>query len=142
MNKIIGALCISVLIGAGAGAGAVEAQSPNVFLFDVMTRPEYQRAYATMIRGEPGLPGWMATPKSVVQVTATPGKLRAIGPLQAELFHACKPHFCSDSMVEILFSGFPVVAKGALQNDGHVKLLGGPSAEESAILLKLLPGDE
>lgn len=111
------------------------AQSPPLYISDVLTRPAYRAAYVRMLEGWHRLPYWMATPDAARRSTMTPGTLVRVDGRDAELFSMCEPHACDRSNVVVLFEGDGRDAKGVVRQDGRTDFLASPSPQEMSALI-------
>ena len=125
---ILAAMLISVVSHA-------HADSPKIFIFDVLNRPDYQASYDHMLANARGLPEWMATSEAAKNSTADPGIM--IG--DREVFEFCEPHNCGGHTFVVGFHEFGGDAIGVLSVDGQVRFFGHPSAKESKALLSQVP---
>jgi Inhibitor of vertebrate lysozyme (Ivy) len=117
---------------------AAKAQSPSLYIFDVLNRPAYRAAYERMVHNERALPSWMATAEAATRATTTPGVTRRIDGTNREIFSFCQAHNCAGHTVVVMFTDFGESAKGLLSNDNHVRFFGNPSPAESRALLSTL----
>ena len=109
-------------------------ESPQVFIFDVLHRPDYRAGYEKMLRGARDLPDWMASPDEMLHSTANAVELFHMGTKDYEVYTACKPHDCELNRTIVLFTDFGETAKAALTRDGRKRFLGHPDRLETKLL--------
>ena len=126
-------LCLASTI---AGAG-----SPDVYIFDVLRRPNYRAAYVRMLQGQRSLPKWMATPEAAGAGTTNAGTVANVGTEQMEVFEFCEPHNCGGHHTVVGFEHYGDIAKGVLRVDGRTRFFGNPSPAEIKALVSELPED-
>jgi hypothetical protein len=121
-------------------ASIADAESPEIFIWDVLKRPNYVVAYQKMMAGEKHLPPWVATSKQLsVSVTTEAGEVLTIGGDTEEVFVMCKAHYCDTTGFVIFFGQYGDVAKSALSLNGNLRFFGYPTADERKALVSKLP---
>jgi hypothetical protein len=106
------------------------------YLFDVIKKPAYARALTSLLDHAGNLPSWIReTRKTKGNYVGSPGGPVTINGSTYELFHACKPHDCTDNQLAILFTPNGIQAWGALLEYGKpISYLGAPSDTQQAAL--------
>ena len=129
-----------LLIGQVVLSSAALAESPEIYIWDVLKRQNYIAAYRRMLSGETRVPKWVATPDQLARsVTTSAGTVRVVGGNKEEVFSMCKAHECDSTGFVIFFSQYGDVAKSALRVNGSLRFFGYPTPEERAALLSELP---
>ncbi|MGO8737812.1 Ivy family c-type lysozyme inhibitor [Rhodoblastus sp.] len=132
------AFCL--FIGLITSASLACAASPDIYIWDVLKRPNYIAAYRRMVSAEKRLPEWITTPEQLARsVTTTAGTVRSVGGNTEEVFSMCKAHECDSKTFVIFFSQYGDVAKSVLRVNGSLRFLGYPTPDERAALLSELP---
>jgi hypothetical protein len=118
-----------------------KSRFPDIYIWDVLKRPNYAAAYGRMVSGEKRLPEWIATPDQLARsVTTSAGSVLSVGGNTEEVFSMCKAHECDSKTFVIFFSQFGDVAKGILRVNGSLRFLGYPTSDErSALISNLSP---
>ncbi len=122
------ALALAALVVA---AGPAVAQSPAVYIFDVLRRPEYPQAYDRMFRGERNVAAWFGSAKRAAAGTTDAGKAVSIGGVQEELYVFCEPHNCNGNSFAVLFSRYGQRAVGASLVGDAYRYFGNPTSDEA-----------
>jgi Inhibitor of vertebrate lysozyme (Ivy) len=121
-------------------ASMAQAQSPDIYIWDVLKRPNYIAAYRRMVSGEKQLPTWVATPNQLSRsVTTSAGTVRTIGGNTEAVFAMCKAHECDTTAFVIFFSQYGDVAKSVLRVNGNLRFFGYPTPDERQALISELP---
>jgi Inhibitor of vertebrate lysozyme (Ivy) len=132
------AFCL--LVGVVASASIAHAASPDIYIWDVLKRPNYVAAYRRMVSGEKRLPEWIATPDQLARsVTTSAGTVRSVGGNTEEVFSMCKAHECDSKTFVIFFSQYGDVAKSVLRVNSSLRFLGYPTPDERTALISELP---
>jgi hypothetical protein len=67
-----------LFVGVAASASLARAAGPDIYIWDVLKRPNYVAAYRRMMSGEQRLLEWIATPNQLGRsVTTNAGTVRA-----------------------------------------------------------------
>lgn len=107
----------------------------ELYIFDVIKRPNYRTSYSAMLRGSHDLPSWMATPEGVERATTSAGVVTNINGTDRELFSFCEPHNCAGHTFVVMFDRFGDHAVGALSIEGHPpRFFGSPDPTERKAL--------
>ena len=93
-------LSVLAILSAGTPLQAGEGE----YLSDTLKKPAYRRAMAAMLRGERGLPAWVAWMTRDGSHVDTPATMREVNGTTYQLNHACKPHDCGDNQMEVMFA--------------------------------------
>ncbi len=108
----------------------------DTYLTDAIKTPSYLRALTNLLKSSRNLPTWT---KQVLKTSGdyvgTPVVYSTVDGTRYELFNTCKPHDCSDSKLEVIFSPGGAQAWGAFMEKGKsISYLGAPSpAQQSAL---------
>ena len=121
-------------------AASLALAANDIYLTDVIKNPSYLRALTQLLKSAHNLPNWT---KQVLKTSGnyvgTPATYSTIGGTRYELFHTCKPHDCSDSRLEVMFSPRGARAWGAFLESGRpIAYLGAPSPAQRAALMTSL----
>jgi hypothetical protein len=129
-----------LLIGQVALSSAAHAESPEIYIWDVLKRPNYVAAYRRMMSGETRVPEWVATTNQLARsVTTTAGTVRVVDGNREEVFSMCKAHECDSTGFVIFFSQYGDVAKSVLRVKEGLRFFGYPTPDERAALRSELP---
>ncbi len=103
-------------------------------LYEVVKKPAYRHSLDTIFKGETIEP-WVSTLMGGDGL-AEPGKPRAIGGAQYELYWACKEHDCGDNTLNAVFTPGGGQAWAVLTKGGAVAhIYGHPDAAMKQALL-------
>ncbi|MFB0491948.1 hypothetical protein ABIE45_004534 [Methylobacterium sp. OAE515] len=116
-------LLAALFLAATAG----EAVAADVYLFDLLHRPDYKRAYSAMLKSNPALPKWVAAYSRTLN-----GPSQAAKDISADgetylLADVCKVHDCMDHKLQVIFSPDGRQAWGRLYENGNISWIGRPS---------------
>ena len=132
--KIIVLTGVLLLLGIGMpyqhnGSQVVAADAP--YLFDLIKRPVYNKAWLAMFRNEKDAPQWLVN----VEGPATPVERVNSKGIAYQLSSVCKPHDCGDNIFHVIFSSDGRKAWGLLLvNENNERFFGSPDADLKALL--------
>ena len=113
-----------LFVGVVTSASLARAAGPDIYIWDVLKRPNYVAAYRRMVSGEKRLPEWIATPNQLGRsVTTNAGTVRVVSGNTEEVFSMCKAHECDLTAFVIFFSQYGDVAKSVLRVNRRPEIL-------------------
>lgn len=109
------------LVAVGPAAAA------DVYLFDLLRRPDYKRAYNAMLRSGPSVPKWVTAYSRTSNGPSQPSReIKADGETYL-LADVCKVHDCLDHKLQVIFAPGGRRAWGRLYENGSTSWIGSPS---------------
>jgi hypothetical protein len=109
------------LVAVGPAAAA------DVYLFDLLRRPDYKRAYNAMLRSGPSVPKWVTAYSRTLNGPSQPSReIKADGETYL-LADVCKVHDCLDHKLQVIFAPGGRRAWGRLYENGRTSWIGSPS---------------
>ena len=120
-----------------AGTGMIRQQeelfaaNDAPYLFDIIKRPAYKKAWLAMFRNERGVPQWLVR----VEGPSTPMEQATMNGVAYQKGFVCKPHDCGDNSFHVIFSADGTKAWGLLLvNEVQERFFGSPGTDMMALL--------
>lgn len=118
MRTALAALALLTSVSATSAA--------DVFLFDLLHRPQYRRAYDAMLRSAPTVPKWIARYSKTGDGPSQPAQdIKADGTTYL-LADVCKTHDCDDHKLQVIFAPDGQRAWGRTLENGSASWIGAP----------------
>jgi len=122
-------------ISEEAAASAARVVSSDKYLFDLLAKPTYRKAWNTLFLGEEDVDDWLAQYSKTKNGPAGVGKMVAVGDAQYQVNTVCKTHECGDNQFYVLFSPNGDRAWGLLLIDRErERFFGNPDEEKKNAL--------
>lgn len=109
------------LVAVGPAAAA------DVYLFDLLRRPDYERVYDAMLRSGPSVPKWVAAYSRTLNGPSQPSREITADGETYLLADVCKVHDCLDHKLQLIFAPGGRRAWGRLYENGRTSWIGSPS---------------
>ena len=131
----IGWIAVTISVFFSLGCSIVLA-SNDIYLTDAIKNSAYARSLSNLLKGSRDLPSWTKqTLKVSGDYVGDPMVSSTVDGIRYELFTACKPHDCSDSLLEVMFTPNGAQAWAAFAETGKpILFLGAPSAAQQSAL--------
>ncbi len=125
---------LSLLALAVLAFGLVSATLPSFaaepYLFEMLNRPTYQKAWNGLFVAEKDIDVWLAKYAKTKNGPAGPGAIVVIGNKRYQANTVCKPHDCEDNRFVVLFAPDEAKAWGMLlKNQRDERYFGHPDEE-------------
>jgi hypothetical protein len=119
MRTLLAALALIVAAGPATAA--------DIYLFDLLHRPDYKHAYNAMLRNSPSIPKWVIAYSRTLNGPSQAAKdIRADGETYI-MADVCKVHDCMDHKLQVIFAPDGQQAWGRLYENGSTSWIGHPS---------------
>lgn len=103
------------------------ASAADLYLFDLLRRPQYRRSYNAMLSSAPSAPKWIADYSKTLNGPSQPARdIKAEGETYL-LADVCKVHDCLDHKLQVVFAPDGRQAWGRVYENGSTTWIGHPS---------------
>lgn len=120
------------ITSAMATSASVDASEP--YLFDLLSKPSYQKSWNELFKGEKNVDGWLAKYAKTKDGPATPRRFVQSDGITYEVSTVCKTHDCGNSFF-VLFAPNGSKAWGLLlKNRTDERFFGNPDENNKQLL--------
>jgi len=118
------ALAALALVAAGS---LLPARAADLYLFDLLHRPQYRRAYNAMLGTSPSVPKWIARYSKTGDGPSQPAQDLKVDGDTYLLADVCKTHDCDDHKLQVIFAPDGQQAWGRTLENGSMTWISYPS---------------
>lgn len=124
-----------VILFTGAIAATSSSLAAEPYLFEMLTRPAYQKAWNGLFAGEKDIDAWLTKYAKTKNGPTSPGAIVVVGNTQYQINTVCKPHDCEDNQFLVLFAPNGTRAWGLLlKSRTDERYFGSPVGEIKKVL--------
>jgi hypothetical protein len=121
------------ITSAMATSASVDASEP--YLFDLLSKPSYQKSWNELFKGEKNVDGWLAKYAKTKDGPATPRRFVQSDGITYEVSTVCKTHDCGNNIFFVLFAPNGSKAWGLLlKNRTDERFFGNPDENNKQLL--------